>query len=201
MRMANNLAQLNGILKDQLDQANQAYQSVNQEVSRVTLVWRQTAQQLDRREAEWREEETAFNEYFAAEHSRLLTLWRVVVSLRRQFSEMRLQTERDLSQAQSELTRHSRSLQSACGNLAANLEAVEVRRSRELTSNESSALCLRTVLDAESKVRVHTLTESLSKSQMRLMEAEARLAEVTRANEKLSEQNTESQTTGQKPDW
>ena len=34
----------------------------------------------------------SFNEYFSAEHSRLLSLWRAVVAFRRQFGEMKTAT-------------------------------------------------------------------------------------------------------------
>ena len=62
----------------------------------------------------------SFNEYFSAEHSRLLSLWRTVVAFRRQFSEMKTATERDLSHVRSDVTRASRSMHSACLNLGAN---------------------------------------------------------------------------------
>lgn len=88
------------MLRDQLDQAIQANQGLSQDVARLTLAWRHAAQQLDKRETEWREEENAFNDYFAAEHSRLLALWRTVVGLRRQFGDLRQQTDRDLTQVQ-----------------------------------------------------------------------------------------------------
>lgn len=98
MTSANELATANELLRGQLDQAMQANQGLSQDVARLTLAWRHAAQQLDKREAEWREEESAFNDYFAAEHSRLLALWRAVVGLRRQFADIRQETERDLAQ-------------------------------------------------------------------------------------------------------
>ncbi|VDQ11899.1 unnamed protein product [Trichobilharzia regenti] len=80
-----------------MEQAVQANQGLSQDVARLTLAWRHAAQQLDKRESEWREEESAFNDYFAAEHSRLLSLWRAVVALRRQFADLRQQTDKDLT--------------------------------------------------------------------------------------------------------
>ena len=63
----------------------------------------------------------SFNEYFSAEHSRLLSLWRAVVAFRRNFSELKTATERDLSHVKGDLTKTARSMQSACLNLNANL--------------------------------------------------------------------------------
>ena len=63
----------------------------------------------------------SFNEYFSAEHSRLLSLWRAVVAFRRNFSELKTATERDLSHVRGDLTKTARSMQSACLNLNANL--------------------------------------------------------------------------------
>ncbi len=63
----------------------------------------------------------SFNEYFSAEHSRLLSLWRAVVSFRRQWGERKTATERDMSHLRSDITRASRSMHSACLNLSANM--------------------------------------------------------------------------------
>ena len=62
----------------------------------------------------------SFNEYFSAEHSRLLALWRAVVAYRRQFTEMKLATERDMSHMKADFSRAARSMHSACLNLSAN---------------------------------------------------------------------------------
>ena len=62
----------------------------------------------------------SFNEYFSAEHGRLLALWRQVVAFRRSFGDLKTATERDLSHVRNDVTRASRSMHSACLNLAAN---------------------------------------------------------------------------------
>lgn len=67
-------------------------------MAQLTQAWRQATQQLEKREIDWQNEETAFNEYFATEHNRLLALWREVVGLRRAFAELRHQTARDFTQ-------------------------------------------------------------------------------------------------------
>ena len=69
----------------------------------------------------------SFNEYFSAEHSRLLSLWRAVVAFRRQFGEMKTATERDMSHLRSDITRASRSMHSACLNLSANMRNTDTQ--------------------------------------------------------------------------
>ena len=71
---------------------------MSRDVAQLTHAWRQATQQLEKREADWETEETAFNEYFASEHNRLLALWREVVALRRSFAELRHHTTRDFTQ-------------------------------------------------------------------------------------------------------
>ena len=74
-------------------------------------------------------QEQSFNEYFSAEHSRLLNLWRAVVSFRRQFTEMKSATERDLSHVRADLSQVHRSMHSACLNLNANQRSKDTKAS------------------------------------------------------------------------
>ncbi|KAF5404043.1 Rootletin [Paragonimus heterotremus] len=178
------LSRANELLRDQLDQAVQANQGLSQDVARLTLAWRHAAQQLDKRETEWREEESAFNDYFAAEHSRLLALWRAVVGLRRQFGDLRQQTDRDLTQARSELVRSTRNIQAVCGNLEINIRANEVQTQANLKRESKYA----STLETEAADRVRTITESLTKSQARLAETESKLSEANAAKERLAMQ-------------
>ncbi|KAF7261192.1 hypothetical protein EG68_01350 [Paragonimus skrjabini miyazakii] len=178
------LSRANELLRDQLDQAVQANQGLSQDVARLTLAWRHAAQQLDKRETEWREEESAFNDYFAAEHSRLLALWRAVVGLRRQFGDLKQQTDRDLTQARTELVRSTRNIQAVCGNLEINIRANEVQTQANL-KRESKYV---STLETEAADRVRIITESLTKSQARLAETESKLSEANAANERLAMQ-------------
>ena len=111
---------VNAMLREQLDQATQANQSLTADIHKLTQDWQRAREDLDAKEREWREEEQSFNEYFSNEHSRLLNLWRAVVAFRRQFSEMKTSTERDLSHVRADIGRAARSLHSACLNLSAN---------------------------------------------------------------------------------
>ena len=69
----------------------------------------------------------SFNEYFSAEHSRLLSLWRAVIAFRRQFSEMKTATERDMSHMRANVTHVSRTMHSACLNLSSNMQNMDVQ--------------------------------------------------------------------------
>ncbi|CAH8436793.1 unnamed protein product [Schistosoma turkestanicum] len=178
------LSRANELLRDQLEQAVQANQGLSQDVARLTLAWRHAAQQLDKRESEWREEESAFNDYFAAEHNRLLSLWRAVVALRRQFADLRQQTDKDLTNTRSEFTRYINNIQSACTNLEANLRATEAQ-------NQASQVKTASFIEADMTNRIQGLTESLARSQARLAETETKLTEVMTAKERLATQLAE----------
>ena len=101
---------VNAMLREQLDQTTQANQSLTADIHKLTQDWQRASEDLDTKEREWREEEQSFNEYFSNEHSRLLNLWRAVVAFRRQFSEMKISMERDLSHVRADIGRAARSL-------------------------------------------------------------------------------------------
>lgn len=63
-----------------------------------------------------------FNEYYTAEHNRLLNLWRDVVSVKRLFAEMQSATERDLSKISSEISSASREMANAVGDVINNMK-------------------------------------------------------------------------------
>ncbi|GFO19785.1 rootletin [Plakobranchus ocellatus] len=111
------------MLRDQLDQATTTNQQLTADIHRLTQDWQAAREVLEAREADWREEEKSFNEYCNSEHSRLLSLWRAVVSFRRQFSEMKVATERDLAGVKVEVQKASRSMHSACLNLGAQVRS------------------------------------------------------------------------------
>ncbi|CAH8437024.1 unnamed protein product [Schistosoma mattheei] len=181
---SNELSRENELLRDQLEQAIQANQGLSQDVARLTLAWRHAAQQLDKRESEWREEESAFNDYFAAEHSRLLSLWRAVVALRRQFADLRQQTDKDLTNTRTEFTRYIGNIQSACNNLEANIRTAEAQ-------NQASQVKTSSFIEADMANRIQGLTESLARSQARLAETETKLTDVMTAKERLATQLAE----------
>lgn len=115
------------MLREQLDQTSQSNQTLVAESQRLREEASRFRELLERREAEWRNEEAAFNDYFTMEHGRLLTLWRAVVGCRRQFVEIKGQVEREISSARADIARMSRACQSACENFASNLRATEAK--------------------------------------------------------------------------
>ncbi|VDQ15532.1 unnamed protein product [Trichobilharzia regenti] len=115
------------MLREQLDQTAHTNQTLSSDLSRIKEEASRLREVLERREAEWRNEEAAFNDYFTMEHGRLLALWRAVVACRRQFVEVRGQVEREIGAARVELSRVSRVCQTACENFASNLRTMETR--------------------------------------------------------------------------
>ena len=69
----------------------------------------------------------SYNEYFNSEHSRLLHLWRAVVAFRRNFSEMKVSTERELAGVKGEVQKAARTMHSACLNLNANMKSEDTQ--------------------------------------------------------------------------
>lgn len=66
------------------------------------------------KEDEWKDEEQAFNDYYSTEHSRLLNLWRDIVSVKRLFIDVQSTTERDLSKLKSEVSEFGKDMVTAC---------------------------------------------------------------------------------------
>ncbi|KAF6779881.1 hypothetical protein AHF37_00643 [Paragonimus kellicotti] len=129
---ASTLASVNTMLREQLDQVTQANQALSSENQRTREEAARFKEHLERREAEWRDEEAAFNDYFTMEHGRLLTLWRAVVACRRQFVEVKGQVEREINSARADVSRMARISQTACENFATNLRAAEAQNQSNL---------------------------------------------------------------------
>jgi hypothetical protein len=55
-----------------------------------------------------------FNQYYNKEHNLMYELWRDIVSFRKQFTELKGTTERDLTRVRNDLAQTGRSLTSAC---------------------------------------------------------------------------------------
>ena len=55
------LAHVNSMLREQLDQATAANQSLTADIHKLTQEWQRAREELDHKEAEWREEEQVNN--------------------------------------------------------------------------------------------------------------------------------------------
>lgn len=112
------LNNLNTTLRDQLEQTTQANQKLQQEIQKANIEWMKLREHFEKKEREWRYEENSLNDYFSYEHSKLVGLWRQLVSFRREFSEMKSLTERDLGKIKMDLMKNTKDMQSSCLNLA-----------------------------------------------------------------------------------
>ena len=70
----------------------------------------------------------SFNSYLTVNHSRLLSLWQTVVAFRRQFSELKATTDRELATLRAEFGRLSRGTNSAFLSLSTQLHSTDLRR-------------------------------------------------------------------------
>lgn len=91
------LLQLNHNLKDQLEESHSTNEALTNDLQKLSSEWDSLREELSAKEAEWKEEEHAFNEYFNAEYNKLHGLWNDAVSLKRLYSDMKFATERDLA--------------------------------------------------------------------------------------------------------
>jgi len=68
----------------------------------------------------------SFNDYFTSNHARLVSLWQTVVTFRRQFTELKAATDRELATLRVELSHLSRSVNSACKDLNDQLHSAQL---------------------------------------------------------------------------
>lgn len=110
--------QVNSILKEQLEESHETNEALTNDLQKLTNDWEQMREEMIIKEDEWKDEEQAFNDYYSNEHSRLLGLWRNVVSVKRMFSDMQSTNERDLLKLRSELGSISRDMTNACNRIS-----------------------------------------------------------------------------------
>jgi len=63
----------------------------------------------------------AFHDHYSTSHSRLMLLWRSVMTFRRQFGDIRSSSDRELSQLRNDMSRLCRSVQSSCASLTTSI--------------------------------------------------------------------------------
>eukprot|EP00079_Xenopus_tropicalis_P013494 XP_002942031.3 PREDICTED: rootletin-like [Xenopus tropicalis] len=188
-RDSTSLAQVNAMLREQLDQANSANQALSEDLRKLTADWTKAREELEQRESEWRREEESFNSYFSNEHSRLLSLWRQVVSLRRLFSEMKSMTERDLSQLHKELSQSCRSLHASCLNVSGSQRMAE---STGVVQAERQALQL-AQLEEQLKDKVRQMIQLQAAYDAEKAELNAKVTELNKTAERLQDESRESE--------
>lgn len=75
------------MLREQLEQANQTNNQLTMEVQKLTADWNKAREELEQRE----EEE---QKYFNEEHEKLIALWQTINGFRRQFNDLKIQTQK-----------------------------------------------------------------------------------------------------------
>ncbi|XP_041346436.1 LOW QUALITY PROTEIN: centrosome-associated protein CEP250 [Pyrgilauda ruficollis] len=112
-----NLAEVNTLLREHLDKASEVNSALKEDVGKLTVDWMRAREELELKESEWRTERELYDSYLRGEHTRLLSLWRQVVTFRRHFLEMKTATDRDLSELKAEQMRLSGSILVNCSRL------------------------------------------------------------------------------------
>ncbi|XP_071671577.1 centrosome-associated protein CEP250-like isoform X1 [Patagioenas fasciata] len=109
-----NLAEVNALLREQLDEAGEVNSALKEDVAKLTADWMRAREELGLKESERRREREVYDSYVRGEHQRLLSLWCQVVTFRRQFLEMKTATDRDLSELKAEHMRLSGAVLVSC---------------------------------------------------------------------------------------
>ncbi|XP_071671637.1 centrosome-associated protein CEP250-like [Patagioenas fasciata] len=109
-----NLAEVNALLREQLDEAGEVNSALKEDVAKLTADWMRAREELGLKESERRREREVYDSYVRGEHQRLLSLWCQVVTFRRQFLEMKAATDRDLSELKAEHMRLSGAVLVSC---------------------------------------------------------------------------------------
>lgn len=108
------LMQVNNMLREQLEEAHNTNEALTTDLQKLTNDFEALREEMIVKEDEWKDEEQAFNDYYSTEHSRLLNLWRDIVSVKRLFIDMQSTTERDLNKLKSEVSEVSKDMITAC---------------------------------------------------------------------------------------
>uniref|UniRef100_A0A663NCH6 Centrosomal protein 250 n=1 Tax=Athene cunicularia TaxID=194338 RepID=A0A663NCH6_ATHCN len=119
------LADVNTLLREHLDKANEVNSALKEDVGKLTADWIRAREELELKESEWRHERELSDNYLRGERNRLLSLWRQVVTFRRHFLEMKTATDRDLSELKAEQLRLSGSILVNCSRLNSGVQLWE----------------------------------------------------------------------------
>lgn len=106
--------EVNNTLREQLEEAHSTNEALTTDLQKLTNDFEALREEMIIKEDEWKDEEQAFNDYYSTEHSRLLNLWRDIVSVKRLFIDVQSTTERDLSKLKSEVSEFGKDMVTAC---------------------------------------------------------------------------------------
>ncbi|KAM9391072.1 uncharacterized protein ACWYII_034158, partial [Salvelinus alpinus] len=106
------LSQVNALLREQLEQASSANQSLTESLRRAS-------EDLEQKDVRLRKEQETCAYRVGREQARVRALWRQAASLRSTFTQLRTFADRSLSDIRGECVTASRSLHAACMSLEA----------------------------------------------------------------------------------
>ncbi|XP_045535415.1 rootletin [Papilio machaon] len=109
-RKCEKLVSQNNLLREQLEESHQLNEALTSDLQKLTNDWEALRDEMAIKEDEWKDEEQAFNDYYSSEHNRLLSLWREVVAVKRFFSDLQTNTERDLYKVKNDFDSVTRDL-------------------------------------------------------------------------------------------
>ncbi|KAL3279361.1 hypothetical protein HHI36_016867 [Cryptolaemus montrouzieri] len=196
-RKCETLMKLNGNLREQLEESHQTNEALTADLQKLTNDWEVLREEMLMKEDEWKEEEQAFNDYYSTEHNRLLSLWRDVVSMKRLFTDVQTNTERDLNKLKSEVEGVGRDVTSACDRMDMkmsnkSIHSLEIQKREQFDSklkeeiddlknqNES---CQAELVSKEEKIQdllkdIHTMEE-------RCVEMEQGVSQISKMQEEI----------------
>ncbi|KAM6113112.1 LOW QUALITY PROTEIN: centrosome-associated protein CEP250-like, partial [Pterocles gutturalis] len=144
------------LLRAHLDKANEVNSALKGDVRKLTADWMRAREELELKEREWRKERELYENRFRGERTRLLNLWRQVVTFRRHFVEMKTATDRDLSELKAEQMRLSGLILANSSCLSSGVQLWESARVMEL-----SALLIQSQKQNEEKKNLKTLDDTV----------------------------------------
>uniref|UniRef100_K7FZ16 Ciliary rootlet coiled-coil, rootletin n=1 Tax=Pelodiscus sinensis TaxID=13735 RepID=K7FZ16_PELSI len=187
---SSSLAQVNAMLREQLDQANTANQALSEDIRKLTADWTKARDELEQREGEglcWAQTPSGHLGGSPAD-DRAGGSWRGQGPRKRPSLCPR---SRDLSELNNELSRCSRTIHASCLNLSSNLRLSESSAGAAL---EKQALLL-AQLEEQLKDKVRDMIQLQVRCDLEKAELGTRIAEMTATLDLLKAQNSEKEKT------
>uniref|UniRef100_A0A8B9QU80 Rootletin-like coiled-coil domain-containing protein n=1 Tax=Anas platyrhynchos TaxID=8839 RepID=A0A8B9QU80_ANAPL len=185
-RRCENLAEVNTLLREHLDKANEVNSALKEDVGKLTADWMRARKELELKESEWHNEREFYDSYLRGEHNRLLSLWRQVVTFRRHFVEMKTATDRDLSELKAEQIRLSGSILVNCFRLNSGIQLWEsITLGRPILKDQAQQQMEREINQKTLEVMCLQIKGDLEKKELqdRVMELSALLIQSQKQNE------------------
>lgn len=88
------LSEVSVLLRSQLSQSTEANEALRDDLRKLTADWSKAVEEVVQKEIDWQKEKEGLTGYIGKEHSRLMTLWGRVVTLRRQCHSLKTATDK-----------------------------------------------------------------------------------------------------------